>query len=513
MRLGIDFGTTRTVVAAVRDGRYPVATFETDAGFVDYLPGVASFGPHGLIYGTEASRPELSKALRSVKARISGAMPDEMIDELGAATLSALELTTQYLRYVRRMIEERSNIDLSPREPLEAMIAVPAHASTRQRYLTIEAFQNAGFEVLGLVNEPTAGAVEFARHALSALSSRSPKRYVIVYDLGGGTFDTAAVSLKERRFDLIGAEGVSALGGNDIDAIIAEFALRPVGAKLDDLEPSQRLTLLERCRVAKESLGSSARRLYLDTSGVLEQDEVVMDVGPIYDATQPLIDRTLGAMTALFSGLRCHGIDPDNARELGAVYLVGGSVQFPAVQRALRAQFGRKIQLAPQPHASTAVGLAIAADEAAGIFVREAPTRHFGVWREGEGGREKIFDPIIEKRHGAKVDGPLCIERKYRPAHAVGRLRFVECTDLDEQRTPRGEVTPWESILFPYDPRLEGEQNLLAHMECRNDHLTSEEIVETYEYASTGLIRVKIENRTSGYHRSYVLGEPQLSPA
>lgn len=509
MRLGIDFGTTRTVVAAVREGRYPVATFETETGFVEFLPGFASFGPDGLLYGTEAERPELSSALRSVKARITGAMPDELIHELGSSRLSALQLTTDYLRYVRRMLEEHSNLGLAPREPLEAMIAVPAHASTRQRYLTIEAFQNAGFEVLGLVNEPTAGAVEYARHTLSALSQRSPKRYVIVYDLGGGTFDTAAVSLKERRFDLIGAEGVSALGGNDFDEIILRLALEYLGLEAADLSHSRRLALLERCRIAKEGLSNSARRLYLDTSGLLEPEEVVLDVGPIYEAAAPLVARTLDAMRALFEGLHLHGIDPENARELGAIYLVGGSVQFPAVQRALRAQFGRKIQLAPQPHASTAVGLAIAADEAAGIFVREAPTRHFGVWREGEGGREKVFDPIIEKRHGAKVDGPLRIERAYRPAHAVGRLRFVECTDLDEQRTPRGEVTPWESILFPYDPTLQSEQNLLAHTERRGDHLVGEEIVETYEYAATGVIRVKIENRTRGYHRSYVLGQPQ----
>jgi Ethanolamine utilization protein EutJ (predicted chaperonin) len=405
------------------------------------------------------------------------------------------------------MIESKSNLQLGQREPLEAMIAVPAHASTRQRYLTIEAFQSAGFEVLGLVNEPTAGAVEYARHTLSALSARSPKRYVVVYDLGGGTFDTAAVSLKDRRFDLIGAEGVSALGGNDIDDLIASQALNQAGIDESEISRERRAVLLTRCREAKEALTSSARRLYLDTSGVLSEDEVVLDVAPLYEAVTPLIERTMKATELLICGLREHGIDPDNPRELGAVYLVGGSVQFPAVQRALRARFGRKIQLAPQPHASTAVGLAIAADDEAGIFVREAPTRHFGVWREGEGGREKIFDPIIVKRHGSRVDGPLRIERTYRPAHAVGQLRFVECTDLDEQRTPQGEVTPWDSILFPYDPNLVGTDDLRPHVETRSDFLASEEIVETYEYAATGLIRVRIENRTRGYHRSYVLGQ------
>lgn len=507
MRLGIDFGTTRTVVAAARAGRYPVATFESNDEFLEFLPGFAGWGDKGLLCGTDAPSAEGS-IVRSVKARIAGAMPDERIDDFGAHGLSALELTTEYLRYVRRMLERSSNFDLSPRESLEAMVAVPAHASTRQRYLTMEAFQMAGFEVLGLVNEPTAGAVEYARHSLSALSSRSPKRYVVVYDLGGGTFDTAAVSLKERRFDLIGAEGVSGLGGNNFDELIAQQLLHSVGMTLSDVDRASTNRLLERCRLAKESLSSSARRIYVDTHDVLDCEEVALDVGPVYEAARPLIERTMRAMDELLAGLRLHGIDPENTRELGAIYLVGGAVQFPAVQRALRAKFGRKIQLAPQPHASTAIGLAVAADQEAGIFVREAPTRHFGVWRESENGREKVFDPIIEKRHGSRVDGPLRIERVYRPAHAVGQLRFVECTDLDEARTPQGEVTPWDSILFPYDPALKEVADLREHTTTRRDHLHAEEIVETYEYASTGLIQVRIENRTRGYHRNYVLGQP-----
>ncbi len=514
MRLGIDFGTTRTVVAAAYEGRYPIVSFEVDGKFCEFLPGFAAMGPGGLSYGTDAQRKG-SPTLRSVKARISGAMPDEILPEASTdgRAMSALGLTTEYLRYVRRMIVDHSNLSLAEQEPLEAMVAVPAHASTRQRYLTLEAFRNAGFIVIGLVNEPTAGAVEFARHTLAALSARSPKKYVVVYDLGGGTFDTAAVSLKERRFELIGAEGVSGLGGNQFDEIIARHVGERLGVDIDRLESNERTMLLENCRAAKESLGANSRKLLVEGLGVFGQDEVLVETSLIYDDAAPLIEETIAAMEKLFCGLREHGIDPDNAREMGAIYLVGGSVQFPAVQRRLRAQFGRKIQLAPQPHGSTAIGLAIAADEEAGIFVREAPTRHFGVWREGEGGREKVFDPIIEKRHGRASSEPIFIQRVYRPTHAVGLLRFVECTSLDSDQAPGGEVTPWQNILFPYDPALQSKWELEDFVGHRGDHLASEEIVETYEYQDTGVIRVHIENRTSGYQRKYVLGERQGAPA
>src|SRR5690606_18708167 len=119
-------------------------------------------------------------------------------------------------------------------------------------------------------------------------------------------------------------------------------------------------------------------------------------------------ERTLEETDRLFERLRERGIDPagrsesaplhlrpDDTRALGGLYLVGGAAAFPAVARKLRARFGKKLQVAPQPFAATAVGLAIAADPAAAVMVRESATRHFGVWREAEGGADKIFDPLI----------------------------------------------------------------------------------------------------------------------
>jgi hypothetical protein len=189
------------------------------------------------------------------------------------------------------------------------------------------------------------------------------------------------------------------------------------------------------------------------------------------------------------------------------VYLVGGGTAFPLVGRLLRERYKRKVLVAPQPHAATAVGLAIAADPEAGVFVREAVTRHFGVWREGEAGRSKIFDPIISK--GALPDGGLLsIERRYHPVHAVGHLRFLECSDLGPDGVPRGDLTPWGDILFPYDPAL-AERSDLRDV-ARDGRLSQGgevEIVEQYAYGRDGVISVSIENRTRGYSRRYVLGQ------
>src|SRR5690606_38487907 len=108
-----------------------------------------------LRFGTEADTlagpsGELHGLVRSVKETVTGLAPDETVCKVRHSDVSALDLVTNYLAYVRRMLVEHSNLDLDPGEPLEAMVAVPAHASTRQRYLTIEAFSRAGFSVLGL---------------------------------------------------------------------------------------------------------------------------------------------------------------------------------------------------------------------------------------------------------------------------------------------------------------------------------------------------------------------------
>jgi molecular chaperone DnaK (HSP70) len=509
MRLGIDFGTTRTVVAAAVQGRYPVAGFETAAGFSDFVPGMAALSSERLSFGWEALASlsdGASGAVRSIKRAVSRLSPDDPLDELGVRRSSALDLTTDYLGRVRRMIVESSNLDLDADEPLEAMVAVPANASTRQRYLTLEAFRRAGFRVLGMVNEPTAAAIEYAHRNLGVVGRKSPKRYVVVYDLGGGTFDTSAVSLLERRFELIASEGISQLGGDDFDEVILRLALEAGKLRESELSGIVRTRLVDACRQAKETLSPSTRRLQLELGEYVPGAPTVsLDMNEVYAETQWLVDRTLELLHRIFTRLESHGIDANNPRELGAVYLVGGATAFPAVSKALRDLYKRKVQLAPQPHAATAIGLAIAADPDAGVFVREAVTRHFGVWREGDAGRDKVFDPIFGK--GALPDsGELIISRSYRPVHAVGHLRFLECTELSDHGQPGGDLTPWGEILFPYDPALREHPDLAAAAHTRRPEIEGQEIEETYSYGRDGKVTVAIRNRTDGYEQSFVLG-------
>jgi molecular chaperone DnaK (HSP70) len=505
VRVGIDLGTTRTVIAAVDGGRHPVLVHETADGSADWIPGLCVWADDRLLFGWEAQEalPRADAVVRSVKRAISALAVDEPVLGLPGEP-TALELLTAYAAHVLDAAERSSFGE----RPTEVMLAVPAGASSRQRWATMEAFRRAGADVLGLLNEPTAGGIEYAHRHLGAENRRSPKRYVVVYDLGGGTFDASAVSLRGRRFDLLATEGIARLGGEDLDDVILDLALDRAGLRRP--QPSATLAaLLERARAAKEAMSPSSRNVLVDLQAVdAALPTVVLETRAVLEACAPLVDRTLEVLARLFARLPDHGIDPESARELGGVYVVGGGASFVGVARALRAAYGRKVVQAAAPHASTAVGLAVAADEDAGIYVREAVTRHFGVWREAEGGRDKVFDPIFAKGLGA--DAVREVRRRYSPRHTAGHLRFLECSALDADGTPAGDLSPTREIVFPYDPSLSAHGDLAparAHELVRADPAVGgEEIEETYRYDESGAVTLTIANLTRGYARTYELG-------
>jgi hypothetical protein len=261
---------------------------------------------------------------------------------------------------------------------------------------------------------------------------------------------------------------------------------------------------LERAREAKETLRPTSRRLLLDLGDHGPGEPIAIDVAALYARAQPLIDRTLAQTDALFERLRERGIDPDDPRELGGLYLVGGGAAFPAVARTLRARFGKKLLLAPQPFAATAIGLAIAADPGASVMIREAVTRHFGVWREAAGGVDKVFDPLLGK--DTPAGGPIVVQRRYRPAHAIGHLRYLECSSLDASGQPVHDLVPCTDVFFPYDPSLVDRAELATVPNERRPELMANEIAETYTYAPDGTISVRIANLTRGYARTFDLG-------
>ena len=185
--------------------------------------------------------------LRSLKRWLRTSGPRTELDVAGQSLPLAL-LMTETMSALRRPAQERSNLGAEPGERLEAMIGVPANANSNQRFLTVQAAQEAGFAVLGLVNEPSAAAIEFAWRNSAERKSRAGNG-LIVYDLGGGTFDVSLVTLGDSEHFVEAADGIPNLGGDDFDAILAGLALETAGVEL-------RLTPVERHRC----LRSAAKR-------------------------------------------------------------------------------------------------------------------------------------------------------------------------------------------------------------------------------------------------------------
>ena len=505
MLLGIDYGTTRTVVATVDRGNYPVISFHTDSGDTqEWYPSLAAERNAERLFGLDAAARQNEpgwRMLRSFKRELATLGPESEVI-FGTQALTALELLTEFLTHLRRDLYQRSNLRIKPQEKLEAMISVPANANSNQRFLTLEAFRRAGFHVRGMINEPSAAGIEYAHHYLSA-GTFSRREYVIVYDLGGGTFDASVISIAERRHEVVSSEGIAQLGGDDFDNILLDLALGQAG--IGDLPEQLRLPLLEECREKKEGLHPNTRKIVIDLGRVLEgAGACVVGTGEFYERCRPLVERTIEALEEAMQ--RSTAGAKLDWRLVAAIYLVGGSSALPIVGRMLRDRYTHQVRKSPYPHAATAIGLAIAADAGAGYHLRERFTRHFGVWREAEMGRSVAFDVLFEKETllPERSEEKLTRMRRYKPAHNVGHFRYLECSRVDDHGHPTGDITLWDEIYFPFDPELQNEKQL-EDVSVARTPLGEQLIEEIYTCDQKGIIEVEIFDHTTRYRRGYRL--------
>ena len=520
MRLGIDFGTTRTVIAYVDRGNYPILSFhDEEGGASEWYPSVVAERAGELRFGFEA----LEKAgepgwtvLRSFKRLMSGGgLSAQGQVKIGETTLPVPELLTRFLRSLRDAILTRSNLATSLRrgEKIEAVIAAPANAFCTQRFLTLDAFGRAGFQVLSMLNEPSAAGFEYTHRYRKTISSR--REYVVVYDLGGGTFDASLVHMSGRHHDAVATSGINHLGGDDFDAKLAELALEKAGLLGERLPRRALARLVDQCREAKEQLNPNSRKIIVDLEESLGDDapepEVVIAAQDFYDACTPLVERTIEAMMPVIrrlDGEVPRDLDEDAMADVAGIYVVGGASALPVISRVLRARFGRRVHRSPYPHAATAIGLAIACDESAGFELSDRFSRNFGVFREAQGGRQVAYDPIFtrEMELPRLHEEPRTFRRAYRPVHNVGHFRFFECSAFDEMGSPLGDIAPMTEVFFPFDPSLRGRERELASVPVQRLQGPLPHIEERYQVDHHGIVQVTISDLDSGYRRSFRLG-------
>jgi molecular chaperone DnaK (HSP70) len=502
MRIGVDFGTTRVVVAAVDRGNFPLVYFETPDGQMrDWFPPVVAINGAKRLYGWEAIALQDDEdwiLLRSPKRSLRTAGPHTEL-HVGDQSLPLRLVMNEMMQALRTQLLERSNLGAEANEDLEVMLGVPANANSNQRFLTEAAATASGFKVLGVVNEPSAAAIEFA-YRNSAERKHRAGGGLLVYDLGGGTFDVSLVTLGESEHTVEASDGIPNVGGDDFDEILAKLALE-VAAPASPLTVFEQRILLDECREKKESLNPNTRKVTIDMERVrADMDQVTIPVETYYERCRPLIEST---RTVVENLLASHP-----GLQLDTLYVTGGGSELPPVARILRESFGRKVRRSAYMRSASAVGLAIRAASGSDRL-NDKFNQNFGMWREADSGGTIVFDLIFPRGIRLPEPGqpPLHLERAYQPAHNIGHFRFLECSRLDEKGQPIGEITNWEQIQFPFDARLWGQPDLAEEpvkpMSAEDGLVANEE----YTCDANGNLRVKISVLPSGNAREFLIGQ------
>lgn len=353
--VGIDLGTTHSVVAYAQRG---ISTILNQASGKGLLPSIVAYDPEGPIWVGEQAKNRLQthpeQVVSSIKRLMGRTLGDDalmhfphpvretedgLVLELGQQVLTPTEISADILREIARTIETRLGYPVS-----KAVITVPAYFDEGAREATRNAAQLAGFDVLRLLNEPTAAALAYDLDT-------HPEGLYGVYDLGGGTFDFSLLKMEKGIFRVLATGGDLALGGDDVDQAIAVHALKN---RFHKLSFEQQKQILEKAKQTKEKLS-------LEPSAVLELGDGLGDGAPqqvlfsqktLNLLVEPFVNRTLFLVQRV---LKDAGIDKAS---LSGVICVGGSTRLAYVQQALTDFFQRPPLTSLDPDYAVAMGAA-----------------------------------------------------------------------------------------------------------------------------------------------------------
>jgi molecular chaperone DnaK len=388
--IGIDLGTTNSEVAVAEQGRTQI--IEVDGAKI--LPSVVGLADDGALLVGQTARNQYAlypeRTVRSVKRR----MGEDVRLPMGDQAYTPQEISALILRRLKQAAEAYLGQPVS-----KAVITVPAYFSDAQRQATRDAGELAGLEVVRIINEPTAAALAYEADHKTANN-------VLVYDLGGGTFDVSVVRLNQDVTEVLASHGNNHLGGDDFDAKLVEHVVAHLKAE-NGIDPSGERAAMARitraCEAAKIAL-SDAPFALVEEEYLLEKDgkpvHLSLELERIaYEAMiTPYIDETLEAVHIALKGAELAVTD------IHEILLVGGATRTPLVQKRLEQELGMQPRSEVDPELCVAAGAAIqaaviAGQQVAGVLVDVTPyTFGTSAWSDLNGEPYPYtFIPLIRK--------------------------------------------------------------------------------------------------------------------
>ncbi len=380
--LGIDLGTTNSVVSIMEGSTAKV--IENPEG-QRTTPSVVSFKGDEIIVGDAAKRQAITnpETVQSVK-RLMGT--NETV-KVNGKEYKPEQISAMILSYMKEFAEEKIGQKIT-----KAVITVPAYFNDAERNATKNAGKIAGLEVERIINEPTAAALAYG------IEDKNKEERILVYDLGGGTFDVSILELSEGTFEVLSTAGDNRLGGDDFDKVI-----------MDDIVTEFKIINgidLSKDKMAMQRVKEASEKAKKDLSGVKETTISLPflsagDAGPIHFETKlsrskfetlakKLLDRTLGPVKQALSDAKLTASDIDE------VLLVGGSTRIPAVKGLVEKELGKQSNTSINPDEVVSLGAAIQGGVLSGdvndVLLLDVTPLTLGI--ETMGG---VMTPLIER--------------------------------------------------------------------------------------------------------------------
>ena len=351
--IGIDLGTTNSCVAVMEGGK-PVVVANTEGART--TPSVVAFTKTGeRLVGEPAKRQAVTNAEKTISS-IKREMGTDYKKEIDGKKYSPQEISAMILQKLKADAENYLGEKVS-----EAVITVPAYFNDAQRQATKDAGKIAGLDVKRIINEPTAAALAYGL-------DNEKEQKIMVYDLGGGTFDVSIIEIGDGVIEVLSTSGDNRLGGDDFDQKITDYMIAEF-KKQEGVDLSTDKMALQRLKEAAEKAKkelSSATTTNINLPFITATAEgpkhfdMNLTRAKFDELTRDLVDRTA---VPVQNALKDAGI---TASELGQVLLVGGSTRIPAVQDKVKQLTGKEPSKSLNPDECVAIGASIQGGKLAG---------------------------------------------------------------------------------------------------------------------------------------------------